>query len=160
MDPQQYGQPPYGQPYAGAYSAPLPQSSAYPWGPTSLGMEANVAAGLGYLFIIGLIFFFVEKTNRFVKFHAAQAILLSIGGFALAVVWTIVSTIITVVSGSLTRAVGVSTLFSCVFILGYAGIAGLWLWGIISAFSGKYTKLPIIGDIAESWAGGPATPAF
>jgi uncharacterized membrane protein len=172
MDPQQYGQPPtgqpmgqqpgysqppYGQPYAGAYAAPLPQTSANQWGPTSLGMEANVAAGLGYLFIIGLIFFFIEKTNRFVKFHAAQAILLSIGGFGLGVVWTVLGTMVAIATSN---SLAVSTLLSCVFFLGYAGIAGLWLWGIIAAFSGKYTKLPIIGDIAESWAGGPATPAF
>src|SRR5262249_43032073 len=132
MDPQQFGQPPtgqpygspptygqqpYAQPYAGAHGAPLAQTSASPWGPTSLGMEANIAAGLGYLFIIGVIFFFVEKTNRFVKFHAAQATLLSIGGFALGVAWTILSAIITVASGSVTRAVGVSTLLTCVFFL-------------------------------------------
>jgi len=153
----QFGQPPYGQPYAGAYAAPLPQTSANQWGPTSLGMEANVAAGLGYVFIIGVIFFFVEKTNRFVKFHSAQAILLSIAFFALAIVWAVLGAIAGVVTS---HSYGATALLACVFFLGYAGIAGLWLWGIIAAFSGKYTKLPIIGDIAESWAGGPTTPAF
>ncbi len=32
-----------------------------------------------------LIFFFVEKTNRYVKFNAAQATLLAIGGFILGI---------------------------------------------------------------------------
>jgi uncharacterized membrane protein len=154
---QPFGQLPYGQqPYAGAY-APLPQASADRWGPTSLGMDANVAAGLSYVFIVGVIFFFVEKTNRFVRFHSAQATLLSIGVVALSIAWMVLSTIVAIATSS---SYGASAVLGRVFFLGYVGIFGLWLWGLIAGFSGKYTKLPIIGDIAESWAGGPATPAL
>jgi len=54
-------QPNYGQP-------PMqPQSAGAKWGPTSMGMEAHIAAGLGYFFspILPLIFFLIEKNNRF-----------------------------------------------------------------------------------------------
>jgi hypothetical protein len=71
--PGGYQQPPgYQQPY-GTPSSAIPN----PNGPTSMGMDANVAAGLSYLFSIvgGLIFYFGEKQNRFVRFHAMQSIL-------------------------------------------------------------------------------------
>src|SRR5258708_7717467 len=91
--PQQpYGAPqqPYGAPPQQPYGGP-PSGSPNRWGPTSLGMDANVAAGLSYIWIIGLIFFFVEKTNRFVKFHAAQAILLGIVGIVYGILESFVS---------------------------------------------------------------------
>ncbi|HEV8190641.1 MAG TPA: hypothetical protein VGP82_04035, partial [Ktedonobacterales bacterium] len=49
-------QQPYQQPYGGAPVPPPPAPSASAqWGPSSIGLEANVAAGLGYLIpIIGL----------------------------------------------------------------------------------------------------------
>ena len=92
MDQPQYGSPP-NQPYGTPpnYAAPgygpqyqqapgyAPAAGADRWGPTSVGMPANVAAGLAYLIsILGIVFFFIEKQNRFVKFHSAQVILLAI----------------------------------------------------------------------------------
>src|SRR5690242_15891274 len=81
-----YGQPPYGQPLYGqppypppGYPPPPPPGTSSQWGPSSIGVEPNIAAGLGYLVsIVAIIFFFMEKRNRFVKFHNAQAILLTI----------------------------------------------------------------------------------
>ena len=45
-------------------------------GKTSLGMEANVAGLLSYLlgFITGIVFYVLEKENKFVRFHAMQSI--------------------------------------------------------------------------------------
>jgi uncharacterized membrane protein len=150
--PQQpYGAPqqPYGAPPQQPYGGP-PSGSPNRWGPTSLGMDANVAAGLSYIYIVGLIFFFVEKTNRFVKFHAAQAILLDI-------VATVLYILNSAVNGSVS---GGSLLATCVFSLLGLGIFALWLWGLISGFTGRYVKIPIIGDWAERWAGGPPVPAY
>ena len=51
-------------------------------------MDPNVSAGLGYLLtIVAIIFFFMEKQNRFVRFHTAQAILLSIAYLILFGLW-------------------------------------------------------------------------
>ena len=136
-------------------------------------MEAHIAAGLSYLsmFLLGpiipLVFFFVEKQNRFVKFHAAQGILLSIGGAVLGIALVIINTVIAVAvasSGDNTGAAGAALavfgLLTCVYSLIALGLVGLVIWGAVAGFSGKYTKLPVIGNIAEQWAGGPVVPLF
>jgi len=136
------------------------------WGPTSLGMDANIAAGLSYISVVGLIFYFIEKTNRFVRFHAAQSVLLAIAAIAVEIVFWIVDSIIigatvaTNSAGAVTAGLGIATLLGCVgFLLGLA-IFGLFIWGLIAGFTGRFVKFPIIGDIAERWAGGPPVPAF
>jgi len=81
--PPGYGQPPGPQGYA---PPPPPPGAGSQWGPSSIGIEPNISAGLGYLFgIVAIIFFFIEKQNRFVKFHTAQAILLAIAYLVLCV---------------------------------------------------------------------------
>ncbi|MFI5272845.1 MAG: DUF4870 domain-containing protein [Ktedonobacterales bacterium] len=144
------------------YGSPPPPAAPNRWGPTSLGMEAHIAAGLSYIWIVGLIFFFVEKTNRFVRFHAAQSILLGIASAILWIALTIVDSIIIGAAsvsnsaGAAAAGLGVATVLGCVgFLVGLA-IFGMFLWGLIAGFMGKYVKFPIIGNIAERWAGGPA----
>jgi uncharacterized membrane protein len=126
-----------------------------------MGMEAHIAAGLSYIWIVGLIFFFVEKSNRFVRFHAAQSILLGIASFVLWFVWVIVEGILGTAlnvtgSGAVNAGLGLGVcLFSCIpAILGLV-IFGFFVWGLIAGFSGRYVKFPIIGDLAERMAGGP-----
>lgn len=102
-------------------------------GKTSIGMDANLAAAISYVFgwLSGLIFFIVEKENTFVRFHAMQSILFS-------VVWTVLVVLlaITVVGPAL-----VSLLF---FVF--------WIILMVKAFSGEEFKLPVIGDMAEKYA--------
>jgi uncharacterized membrane protein len=136
---------------------PTPQTSpGAQWGPTSIGLESHIAAGLGYLIpIVGLIFFFIEKTNRFVRFHGAQATLLAISYAVIAFIQVFVS----ILGAFADQAVnGAGLLFGfagCLFGLLYLVVFALQIWGIIAGFTGKYTKFPIVGDIAEKWAGGP-----
>ncbi|HEX9038039.1 MAG TPA: hypothetical protein VF808_13730 [Ktedonobacterales bacterium] len=146
QQPPQYGQQQY---------QPAPSSPGAQWGPTSIGLESHIAAGLGYLIpIIGLIFFFIEKTNRFVRFHGAQAILLVVAY----VVVGFVDIFLGIVLGIITQGNGLGFLsfgLSCVFFLLFAAIFAFQIWGIVAGFTGKYTKFPIVGDIAERMAGGP-----
>ncbi len=177
--PQQqgYAPPPPGYPSQPGYPPQpgyqQPMTPPNRWGPSSIGMEAHVAAGLSYLSIlflgpiIPLIFFFIEKQNRFVKFHAAQGILLNILGAVAVIVFAIVGTIVGVVvasSGDRTATAGAGTavfgLLTCVYFLVALAMLGLTIWGIVAGFSGKYTKLPLIGGIAEKWAGGPVAPLY
>ena len=46
-------------------------------GKASMGMEANIAALLSYFlgFITGILFYVLEKENKFVRFHAMQSML-------------------------------------------------------------------------------------
>jgi len=134
-----YGQPPYGQP---------PMGNVSPLGPSSIGMDPKVSAGLGYLIlIVGLIFFFIEKQNRFVRFHTLQAVLLAVSVFVLFFVIIFAGIAAAFVSGSLAGLI-----FSlgnlAVWVGGFIG----WLVAMINAFQGKYFKLPVIGDLAERWS--------
>lgn len=53
------------------------------------GLENNVAGALAYIggFVTGLIFFFANEENKFVRFHALQSILLSLPLFILSIIW-------------------------------------------------------------------------
>ena len=139
---QQYGgyQQPYGASMGGAAAA---------LGPTSMGMQANVAAGLSYVlgWITGLIFFFGEKQNRFVRFNAMQSILLYV---ALTVIYIILYVLAAALAfsylGFLIILVGL-----LIWLVGLGALI-LWILLMINAFQGKYFKLPIIGDYAERYA--------
>ena len=113
--------------------------------PTSVGLEENIAAALCHLPIIGLIFFFIEKENKVVRFHALQVIMLSI----------------TVVVASI--AVGILTGLLSFMKLGMLGllISGpfyllvvpastvLLIFMAVWAYKGKVINLPVIGKFAE-----------
>jgi uncharacterized membrane protein len=144
--PGGYQQPPgYQQPYGMPASA-IPN----PNGPTSMGMDANVAAGLSYLFSIvgGLIFYFGEKQNRFVRFHAMQSILFNAFWIVLFIVFFTVQSILyaTVILAPL------ALVLTCLTFLLPLAILALWIVLMVYAFQGKYFKLPIIGDYAERYA--------
>jgi uncharacterized membrane protein len=85
-----YQQPDYQQQQ---YSLPAAGVRPNVNGPTSMGIDANIAAGLSYIvgWITGLIFFLMEKQNRFVRFHAMQSILFSAALTAFYVLLNIVS---------------------------------------------------------------------
>jgi uncharacterized membrane protein len=152
-DPNAYQQPNYGQqqqqqysyqPPYGAAGATGPGAAADALGPTSMGMQANVAAGLSYVltWLTGIIFFFVEKQNRFVRFNALQSILF-FGGI------TVLDIVLSIAGGFLGSFIGL--LFSCVLgLLGLVAFVG-WIVLMINGFQGKYFKLPIVGDYAERY---------
>jgi len=134
---QQYGQGGYQQPYAGA--------GASQYGPSTMQMDPKTAAGLSYVlgWITGIIFFLMEKQNRFVRFHAMQSILF-FGGLS------VLSIVLQVVTGLNIPFISFLTL--CVNgLLGIVGLVG-WIVLLINGFQGKYFKLPVIGDYAEKYA--------
>jgi len=103
-------------------------------GKSSLGVEANMAALLSYLlgFISGVIIYFLERENKFVRFHAMQSIIV----FAFLFVLNIIAKVLPIIGWL------AASLF---------GIIGIILWIIlmIKAYQGEYFKLPIVGEIAE-----------
>src|SRR5690625_294249 len=62
---------------------------------TSAGLEQNIAGFLCYVggFITGVIFLFIEKENRFVRYHAIQSILVTAALLFLSLVLTIIPVI-------------------------------------------------------------------
>src|ERR1700690_567917 len=96
-------------------------------GKTSRGMQANVAALVCYLggWVTGLVFFLIEKDNKFVRFHAFQSMVV-FGAFT---VLSIVLTV-TVVGIALVPVLGIVELI-------------LWIVLMVKAYQGEKFKLPV-----------------
>ncbi|HEX5439664.1 MAG TPA: hypothetical protein VFW76_02185 [Ktedonobacterales bacterium] len=163
-----YGQPPYQQPvYPPPGYAPSPPGTSSQWGPSSIGIEPNIAAGLGYLVsIVAIIFFFMEKRNRFVKFHTAQAILLNIAYLVFFGLWFAAFFVVIALSANSDPATADATaglalilMTLCIGVIALLYLA-LWIWGMVAAFTGRVVKFPLIGAIAQRWAGGPVVPVY
>ena len=115
-------------------------------GKTSIGMQANIAGLLSYIlgWITGLIFFLIEKENKFVRFHAMQSMIIFGALFILQiVVWMFMMIL------AMMRLGVLIPLFS--LIKGLVMLLSLVLWVVlmIKAYQGEKFKLPVIGDIAE-----------
>jgi|SRR6516225_8468730 uncharacterized membrane protein len=117
--------------------APAPVASA----PSTEGLAENVAGLLCYLlgWVTGIIFLLIDK-RPFVKFHAAQSIVV-FGGL----------TVLRIAFGFLGGLTGffVWGLFSIIGLLGVA----LWILLMVKAYQHEMFKLPIAAPIAESIAG-------
>jgi uncharacterized membrane protein len=115
-------------------------------GKTSTGIQANVAGLLCYVlgWITGLVFFLIEKENKFVRFHAMQSMVV----FGALFVFNIVVMALAAMLGMIGLGILIP-LFS--LINGLVGLAGLVLWIIlmVKTYQGEKFKLPIAGDIAE-----------
>ncbi len=116
-------------------------------GKSAIGLDGNVTALIGYpVGLLALILIFIEKDNKWVRFHSIQSILY----------WVAVSIIYVVLGiiGGIFLAIS-TTLGSLVF--GLMGLLGLVTFiGIIflafKAYQGETFKLPVIGDMAEKWS--------
>ncbi|MTI96420.1 MAG: hypothetical protein FH749_13255 [Firmicutes bacterium] len=127
---------------------------------SSTGLEENVASALCYAlgWLSGLVFFFIEKDNKTVRFHALQSII-TFGTLHL-IFW-----VIGLLSGIILRAVirsagyyafgyvvfsGLFTLLSIVI-----GLAIFICWAILiyKTYNGQKIKLPIAGKIAAKHTG-------
>jgi len=106
-------------------------------GKTTVGMQANVAALLSYLlgFITGIIFFIIEKENKFVRFHAVQSMIT----FGALFVLQMVLAFIPIIGWILIPIVNIASLV-------------LWILLMVKAYKGETFKLPIAGDMAEKQA--------
>jgi uncharacterized membrane protein len=99
---------------------------------TSTGLDDNVAGLLCYVlgWISGLVFFLLDKEDKFVRYHAMQSI---------------------ITFGALSIIGGI---LSQVFFLGWIiSVLGFVLWVIlmVKAYQGERYKLPWAGDLAERW---------
>jgi uncharacterized membrane protein len=104
---------------------------------TSSGLQENVAGALCYLFgwVTGLIFFFVEPKNKFVRFHAVQSISLTV---VLMVVYFILF-LIPVIGWAISAILGIAFFV-------------LWIFLMFKAYQGQLFKLPVVGNFAEQQA--------
>lgn len=106
------------------------------------GMAENVAGLLCYVlgWVTGLIFFFIDK-RPFVRFHAAQSIVVFGGLMIVQIALTMVF-----LSGGVVLGFGLRALVS---ILGFV----LWILLMIKAYQGERYRLPIAADLADQLFG-------
>lgn len=112
----------------------------------STGLAPNVAALLAYLFgwLGGLIFFLIEKDNKFVRFAAMQSILLNVFGVAIYFVLGFVVAALAVVTYGFGAILG---LLMPVLGLGYMIV---WIMLMVKAYGNEEWELPVIGKIARN----------
>jgi len=101
---------------------------------TTMNLEENVAGALCYVlvWVTGIIFYIMEKDNKFVRFHAMQSIIVFL---PLMILWSIFQWIFW-----LTPFIG--------WLIGILMFI-LWLVLMLKAYQGEKFKLPVVGDIAE-----------
>jgi uncharacterized membrane protein len=107
---------------------------------SSTGLAPNIGGLLSYAlgWITGLIFFFVEGKDEFVRFHAMQSIIV----FGAITVFSMVSSILFIVP------------FLGAMVVSFVWIATVVLWIVlmVKAYRGERFKLPIAGDLAEQYS--------
>ncbi|HSV32884.1 MAG TPA: DUF4870 domain-containing protein [Pyrinomonadaceae bacterium] len=130
-------------------------------GKSALGIDANLAAAIGYpIVIIAIICLIMDKENKFIKFHALQAILLSVAIIVLWIALVVLSIILGVIgvamsaAGSAGGALGgiVGLLWTLVMLVFGLGALIAIIMGAVKAYGGSSYKLPIIGNMAEKFA--------
>lgn len=117
---------------------------------TSTGLDENIAGALAYLlgFITGIILLLIEKDNEFIRFHAAQSIVVFVALF-------VVNIILSVIGGSMA--------FGGVYAFGFVSIMVwllsllisliafiLWIYLMFMAYKGNKPRIPVAADIADS----------
>jgi uncharacterized membrane protein len=150
----QGGQAPAGGPAPGG-------SGGYDTAPggSGTGLDENVAGALSYLLgvLTGVLFFVVDKDRPFVRFHAAQSMVVFGGFFVAAIVLSIVGGIVSAIafSGGVGGAI-VGGLLSLVLLLvwlvvGFGSLVA-WLYLMYKAYNGETPRVPIAAGIADKLA--------
>jgi len=139
--PAQPPTPSSNAPNADAFNAPAAQT-----GKTSTGLEPNIAGLLSYVlgWVTGLIFFLIEKENRFVRFHAMQSIVFGVALTIIFIGFSVFGTMLALLHLGLLNLL----LYPVEFIL-LLGAFVIWLLCMFKAFQGQMYKLPVLGKVAE-----------
>ncbi len=120
---------------------------------SALGLDANITALIGYIVgIVALVLVFIEKENKWVRFHALQSTLYHVGFFVLFFTLAIIIGIISFILSQF------SDIFGLISMLLYLLLFALWLvwfvgmiYGAVKAYQGNNFKYPVVGNMAEKW---------
>src|SRR6266568_7626191 len=112
--------------------------------PTSTGLNARTEALLSYLlwWFGGLIFFLIERKNRFVRFHAAQSFIFF---GTVSILYGILKLI------SLIPILGflLSPFLTCATLIIVIPAVLIWLFLMLQAYRGVTVRLPFVSEYAE-----------
>jgi uncharacterized membrane protein len=121
---------------------------------STIGLQPRVAAALAYggWWVTGALFWWLERKDRFVRFHAAQSLVtfgtaaVVIAGFALLAVF------------SLQALPAAFVLFAWAAGVAWGGAVLLWLVAVCQAVRGVWWRMPVVGVLAERMVQRAATP--
>jgi uncharacterized membrane protein len=132
-------------------------------GKTALGLDNNVGALICYLgnlvCMLGLIYSIIvivqDKTNKLPRFHAFQSILLSVLPLATLIVYIVLAMIGVAIDAALGVPIFsiIAMLLYFVLLLAFLAMFVFMIIAAIKAFNGEIYKIPIIGNMAEKYAG-------
>lgn len=116
---------------------------------SSGSLAPNVAGALAYILgaITGVIFLVIEKENRFVRFHAAQSIAITILLVVISVALSVLSTALVFVPilGWIVAFLLSVGLFFATFVL--------WVLLMWRAYQGREWEVPFAADLARKIMG-------
>ncbi len=133
-------------PHAPAYAASNSGTSS------STGLPTNVAAALACIPLIGgIIFYILEKHDKFVRFYAMQSIIFGGAWIIFVIIWQ-------VLHGILAHIPAVGWLFALLLWIIWAvaslAMVVIWIITMIKAFSGVRWEIPYLGPIARNQVDG------
>ena len=115
------------------------------------GLPSNVAAALACIPLFGgIVFYILEKEDRFVRFYAMQSIIF--GGICLVIV--ALGRALTVMAWSIPIAGAVfGPLWSFLFAAVKLGLVVLTIIAMVKAFGGVRWEIPFVGPLARKQLG-------
>ena len=114
---------------------------------TSTGLPSNIAAALACIPLIGgIVFYILEKHDRFVRFYAMQSIIFG-GAWIL---FDIVSKILFAIFGSIPAIGGILVFFWAIIqALIHIAFLVIWIIAMVKAFTNVRWDIPYVGPMAR-----------
>ncbi len=111
---------------------------------SAIGVDGNIAALIGYIIgIVAIVLIFIEKDNKFVRFHALQSTFFHVGFIVVYFVFAILITMLAQISS-------IFAFFGLLLLPLWLVWFGGMIYGAVKAYQGTMFKFPIVGNIAES----------
>ena len=122
---------------------------------SAIGLDGNIAAALGYpIGIIALILIFIEKDNKFVRFHAIQSMLWAVVMTVVVLVIAIGGTVIALAGAAASSSLGwiLGIIVTLLYLGWLAAFLGGMIYAAVKAYGNNSAKLPLVGGFAEKWS--------
>ncbi|MBK6722454.1 MAG: DUF4870 domain-containing protein [Pyrinomonadaceae bacterium] len=127
-------------------------------GKSSLGLDANVVAGLCYVanlvcylgIVLAIITLVTDKVNKLARFHAAQSLLLIAANLIVLLPGYFIAFALMAMNSSVTTILG-GLIMLVVALVGLALFVFLVI-SAIKAFQGQIYKVPVVGNFADKFS--------
>ena len=129
-------------------------------GKTALGLDSNVGALICYIgnvicalgLIYSIIVIVTDKSNRLPRFHAFQSVFLTVAMIAIMIPLYIVMFVGVFIDAGIGFPI-ISGLMSLLMMIIGIGSLVFVILAAVKAYNGEFYKIPVIGNLAEKYAG-------